>query len=324
MARDTYTKQEWKNLPSEETPVSAERLDYIEQGIKTAMDNRALKEIYGDSSISMGRKAGTSIRTYSYAVGFNVTASADASHAEGYSTIASGNYSHAEGKETKASGYCAHAEGDRTQAYSYGHAEGGMTETGGYYSHAEGYQTQSNGYCSHSEGGETQSNGRYSHAEGRGTLANGDHSHVHGMYNIADGKSEYASIVGGGTSETSRKNIYTLDWSGNAYYAGDVTNGAGASLNSLKSAVDNLSDIASRGTIAKVLDTKAELDEWLAVEGNPETLSIGQNIYIREKDTPDYWWDGEALQVLETDKVVIESMTYGEAMAILNESEEVA
>ena len=41
--RDTYTKQTWENLPSEETPLSAERLAHIEHGIKDAADKRALK-----------------------------------------------------------------------------------------------------------------------------------------------------------------------------------------------------------------------------------------------------------------------------------------
>ena len=76
---------------------------------------------------------------------------------------------------------------------------------------------------------------------------------------------------------------------------------------------------------AKVFGTKTELDEWLAMEGNTETLKVGQNIYIVETGTPDYWWDGTGLQILGTDKVEIESMTYEETMAILNATaEEVA
>lgn len=31
-----------------------------------------------------------------------------------------------------------------------------------------------------------------------------------------------AHIVGGGTSDTDRKNIHTLDWAGNAWFAGEV------------------------------------------------------------------------------------------------------
>lgn len=52
--RDTYTTQTWEDLPSETTPVSAERLGHIEDGIKTAMDNRALKGIYDDTGANIG------------------------------------------------------------------------------------------------------------------------------------------------------------------------------------------------------------------------------------------------------------------------------
>lgn len=53
MARQTYQPQKWENLPSETTPVSAERLTHIEQGVTSAMDDRALKEIYDDDKINL-------------------------------------------------------------------------------------------------------------------------------------------------------------------------------------------------------------------------------------------------------------------------------
>jgi hypothetical protein len=34
---------------------------------------------------------------------------------------------------------------------------------------------------------------------------------------------EYAHIVGNGDSENNRSNAHTLDWSGNAWFAGSVT-----------------------------------------------------------------------------------------------------
>ena len=46
-------------------------------------------------------------------------------------------------------------------------------------------------------------------------------SHVQGKYSKPI--SNCAHIVGGGTSSSNRKNIHTLDWSGNAEFAGDVT-----------------------------------------------------------------------------------------------------
>ena len=53
--RDTYTKvhEKWEDQPSENTPIKAAGLEHIEQGIKEAKDNRALKEIYGDNGINL-------------------------------------------------------------------------------------------------------------------------------------------------------------------------------------------------------------------------------------------------------------------------------
>ena len=55
MARQTYTKsvEEWKNKPDKTTPILAENLNHIEEGIKIAMDNRALREIYGDENMDL-------------------------------------------------------------------------------------------------------------------------------------------------------------------------------------------------------------------------------------------------------------------------------
>ena len=54
---------------------------------------------------------------------------------------------------------------------------------------------------------------------------------------------------------------------------------------------------------AKVFDTVADLDAWLTVPANLNTLSVGDHFYIKEVDVPDYWWDGVQKQKLETQKV---------------------
>lgn len=77
------------------------------------------------------------------------------------------------------------------------------------------------GNYSHSEGSGLAS-GDYSHAEGIGTIANGKYSHTQGKYNIEDTENKYAHIVGNGKSEDTRSNAHTLDWDGNAWYAGKV------------------------------------------------------------------------------------------------------
>lgn len=105
----------------------------------------------------------------------------------------------------------------------------------GSNSTAEGYDTTAGGYCSHAEGYDTTADGDCSHAEGQGTNANFDSQHVQGKYNIEDTESKYAHIVGNGTSKRKRSNAHTLDWEGNAWYAGDVCNGNGVSLDGLNS-----------------------------------------------------------------------------------------
>ena len=136
-------------------------------------------------SISLGRKEGTAVGTNSFAVGFDTTASGNfGAHAEGANTTASGESSHAEGKYTIASGYQSHAEGWSTTA-----------------------------------------SGVRSHAEGLYTIASSEYQHVQGKYNIEDTANKYAHIVGNGTdtNNINRSNAHTLDWEGNAWYAGKLS-----------------------------------------------------------------------------------------------------
>jgi len=182
-----------------------------------------------------------------HAEGNNTVASGSNCHAEGLGAIASGYISHAEGHETEAGGEKSHAEGVKTKALGYGtHAEGSDTEAVGDCAHAEGYQTKvygnyshaegqncyagsfnpnssKIGSCTHAEGQDTIASGSWSHAEGHGSNANGDCQHVEGRYNISDNENKYAHIVGNGESDTNRSNAHTLDWDGNAWFAGDVT-----------------------------------------------------------------------------------------------------
>ena len=227
-----YEKQTWVDG---ETPLDAEHLNHMEQGIADADKNAATQSDWNatDSddpsfiknkprldfmsttnptatgSFSMGRKIGTTVGTYSHAEGNNTTASGMYSHAEGSYTTASGQQSHAEGSGTTASGVSAHAEGSCTTA-------------SGSQSHAEGGGTTASGSQSHAEGNNTTASGVNAHAEGVSTKASGDNQHVQGKYNIEDTESTYAHIVGNGASGTERSNAHTLDWEGNAWYAGEV------------------------------------------------------------------------------------------------------
>ena len=194
------------------------------QEIEAVNSNRMDKNNpVGTGSFSMGRKDGSVIGDSSHAEGSNTTASGSSSHAEGNGTTASNYGSHAEGSNTKASGYISHAEGSNTTASgNYSHAEGSNTTASGHSSHAEGNGTTAFGDYSHAEGNGTTAFGDYSHAEGVHTEASSTYQHTQGKFNIKDSSGTYAHIVGNGTNDTARSNAHTLDWSGNAWYAGDV------------------------------------------------------------------------------------------------------
>ena len=122
-------------------------------------------------------------------------------------------------------GALATAEGRNTTASgSYSHAEGNYTEATGSSSHAEGQNTTASNTAAHAEGENTTASGAYSHAEGENTIASAKHQHVQGKFNKEDSAGTYAHIVGNGTgaSTSSRSNAHTLDWSGNAWFAGDI------------------------------------------------------------------------------------------------------
>lgn len=161
---------------------------------------------------------------------------------QGLGTVAQGSYSHAEGVYTNALGDYSHAEGQNTKAQkSFSHAEGFMTTANGESAHAEGSSTQANHRNAHAEGDHTIASGECSHAEGYNTIASGKEQHAQGKYNIEDTVS--AHIVGNGEYRK-RSNAYTLDWEGNAWFAGDVyvhsTSGTNKDEGSVRLATEDL------------------------------------------------------------------------------------
>lgn len=142
----------------------------------------------------------------------------------GYNNVANNDFSTALGVNTSATAPATLAHGGHCVASAnYSHAEGYGAESNGIYSHAEGIMTLTTGQGAHAEGFYTVASGLRSHAEGSYTLASSQYQHVEGKFNVEDKDNKYAHIVGNGTSKTARKNAYTLDWSGNAWFAGKVT-----------------------------------------------------------------------------------------------------
>ena len=267
-ARTAQGSAEAAEQAKNEAVEAAESIKNTKVPTKTSELENDSHFLAADTEISWGRKADTTIGKRSVALGANVEASGVNSHAEGSNTKASGSCSHAEGNNTTASisnshaeGYFTKASGNISHAEGYGaeasgnisHAEGNGSEASGNTSHAEGNATTASGNCSHTEGNNTKASGEYSHAEGNSTKASGNHSHaegycttasgyaqhVQGKYNVIDESNKYAHIVGGGSREVERKNIHTLDWNGNAEYAGDVA----ATVNGKKVPMSTLVDI---------------------------------------------------------------------------------
>lgn len=110
------------------------------------------------------------------------------------------------------------------------------SDVSGESAHGEGGGTTASGKFSHAEGFKTTASGMATHGEGIGTTAQRRSQHTEGEYNILDSsgsittRGTYLHIAGNGTSST-RSNAYTLDWSGNAWFAGDVYVGSTSGTN---------------------------------------------------------------------------------------------
>ena len=168
-------------------------VDYYTSEEKAAFTEEIIKGLGGDGRLGIGQN----VAGMGFVVdGENVTAGLGAERFNDYGTnVATGEMAHAEGRSTTASGIV---------------------------SHAEGYDATASGAYSHAEGNATTASGNYSHAEGHGTIASVGASHVQGKFNVKDNLYKYAHILGNGASDAERSNAHTVDWEGNAWFAGEV------------------------------------------------------------------------------------------------------
>lgn len=189
--------------------------------VKQAIDNKADKSLYGDTTINVGRLADSTVGDYSTSEGCDTTASGNYSHAEGLNTFASGNVSHAEGSSTIASGSRSHSEGSMTKAGGdTSHAEGFSTKASGKISHAEGTGTTASGYASHAEGQSTTASGDYSHAGGHHTQALKEAEFAHGKFNQSNEDTIYS--IGDGTADDARHNAFEITTTGGKLHDKDI------------------------------------------------------------------------------------------------------
>ena len=196
---------------------------------KAATDSKMDKNNpVGTGSFAMNMSSGATLGEYAHVEGYDGIASGKYAHTEGYYNYATGEATHAENSQNRANGDYSHAEGFQTTSKGEGsHAEGCSVYANGNWSHAECFYTRANGNFSHAEGNGAKANGEGSHAEGLYTIASGEEQHAQGRANIEDTEGKYAHIVGNGYWDTTareyhRSNAHTLDWSGNAWFAGTV------------------------------------------------------------------------------------------------------
>lgn len=171
---------------------------------------------------------------------FDVMDGEDASGGGGLPSIIAGTGTASEIFNYDASG---NSGTNRAQG-EYSHAEGYHTSAG-HRAHAEGDNSYATGYISHAEGYYTVASQEGAHAEGKYVYASSAYQHAQGKYNINDNQGVYAHIVGNGTSNVARSNAHTLDWNGNAWYAGSVSAGTTAA----PAAVVNDNDLTTKAYV---------------------------------------------------------------------------
>lgn len=198
MAGYTYTKINWENEPSYNTPINETNLNHMDQGIFDLTYVKAEKnDAVFVNSISLDRKAGTTVGLDSVAAGYDTEATGPSSVAIGTNTS----------------------------------AKNGQAVAGGYNSKALGNTSLALGtHCI------TRLNAAESQAIGNNCIAGSANQMVFGQYNVEDTTGTYAEIVGNGSSGN-ESNARTLDWQGNETIAGDFTNGNGETLHGIYEAL---------------------------------------------------------------------------------------
>ena len=248
----------------------AEGSGTVAEGIISHAEGKDTHAI-GNQSHVEGTGSNTTINgQHGHAEGYYSSVDALGAHAEGYRTVASGKYAHAEGSGTKTQGYASHAEGYNTSAL-------------GENAHAEGNYTNATGSTSHAEGQSCLAAGKASHAEGLFAKAFGEAQHVQGRYNIEDTENKYAHIVGNGTSVTGEdgkeirtlSNAHTLDWEGNAWFAGDIVAGD-VSLQSLMPTVITSSESTIVYNFSNRKNKVSQEDEIISI-----SFDFGNEVYDR-------------------------------------------
>ena len=252
----------YNDLSDKPTTATAEVDGLMSAEDKTKLDNAddtyALKSLYGDTTINVGRKSGTDIGEYSIVIGHNLSATKQGAVAEGMDNTASGYYSHAEGSGTTASGYCSHSEGQ-------------LTTASGSHSHAGGRNSKADGFASFAHG-------HYVNAFS-GTDKHAGHA-AFGMYNLATTSTLFS--IGDGTADNARHNAFEITATGGKLHDKDI-----ATLDDIPTELpaSNVTDIYSAtGTepvngkaVASAISTKVDKISGKSLSTNDLTNTLKNN-----------------------------------------------
>lgn len=139
-------------------------------------------------------------------------------------------------------------------------------------------------------------------------LAPGEHTHeisdVNGLTDALAGKSDTghkhtsADITDFGTQMDKKANAT------HSHAQSDITG--------LSDKLQELTEVAQGKRTSYVFDDEAAMNAYIAIETNKEKLQIGDAMLIRATDVPDYWWDGTDVQIMETRKFNLETLSNAE------------
>ena len=240
MAGYTYTKINWENEPSYNTPINETNLNHMDQAIFDLAYVKAEKEdAVFVNSISLDRKAGTTVGRDSVAAGYDT-------EAEGLSSVAIGTNTSAKNGQAVAGGCFSKALGNTSLAFG-------------------------NNCITRLDAAESQAIGNH-------CIAGSANQKVFGKYNVEDTTGTYAEIVGNGSSGN-ESNARTLDWQGNETIAGDFTNGNGETLHGIYEALPTDTESGNPAVITDAFggackSLKLTLEPVQSGSGTPSCLNV--------------------------------------------------
>lgn len=273
--------------------------------------------------------------SYTHAEGYQSNAKGETSHVEGYQSNAVGTVSHAEGMGTVAEGTAQHAQGK----YNIKDTENkyadivGNGESDSKRSNAHTVAWDGTGWFAKAikVGGAGQDDPNAKDLVVRDEVieiirqsaqkyVNEDTTLPPSTEGMVDYVNSYCSVYGEDITalrtelETQYLMTAALDDQlaySNAYINHsmmiaelDQTNSAIIDdLVSIHDEMESIESIVKGRATGYVFDTVDDMNAWLADSNNVAKLILGDNLYIRTTDVPDYWWDGTQAQELETQKV---------------------